>query len=103
MSIKYTIIYEHGDADMETVDHFVVRDIDLDSEEDNDIRRELNNLREQIEIARTTGRDSHLPDSMLKFGYVEFQSTHFYPELDRWYNQRNLFAAIIKIEVGEYS
>lgn len=94
----FVITYSHGDADKETKENFLIR-TETDSEMRTAILRELMYLKECISTARSSGRDSHLPESLRQYGYIVLPNgQYFYPELDHIYDQRNLYAAIEKIE-----
>ena len=94
----FVITYSHGDADKETKENFLIR-TETDSEMRTAILRELMYLKECILTARSSGRDSHLPESLRQYGYVVLPNgQHFYPELDFIFDQRDLYAAIENIE-----
>lgn len=94
----FVITYSHGDADKETKENFQIR-TEIDSGMLSAILRELMYLRECILTARSSGRDSHLPESLRQYGYIVLPNgQHFYPELDFIYDQRDLYAAIENIE-----
>lgn len=94
----FVITYSHGDADKETKENFQIR-TETDSEMRSAILRELMYLRECISTARSSGRDSHLPESLIKYGYIVLPNgQHFYPELDFIFDQRYLYAVIESIE-----
>lgn len=95
----FVITYSHGDADKETKENFRIR-TETDSEMRTAILRELEYLKECILTARSSGRDSHLPESLRKYGYIVLPNgQHFYPELDYIYDQRNIYAAIERIDM----
>lgn len=95
----FVITYSHGDADKETKENFQIR-TEADSEMLSAILRELLYLRECILTARSSGRDSHLPESLRQYGYIVLPNgQHFYPELDYIYDQRNVYAEIERIEM----
>ena len=95
----FIVTYSHGDADRESEDKLRINP-GTTPEMYSSILRELEYLKECISTARSSGRDSHLPESLLKYGYIVLPNgQHFYPELDFIYDQRNLYAAIERIEM----
>ena len=94
----FVITYSHGDADKETKVDFMIS-TETDSEMLSEILRELLYLKECILTARSSGKDSHFPESLRKYGYVVLPNgQHIYPELDYIYDQRDLYAEIERIE-----
>ena len=92
------VTYSHGDADRESEDKMRINP-GTTPEMYSLILRELEYLKECILTARSSGRDSHLPESLRQYGYVVLPNgQHFYPELDFIYDQRDLYAAIENIE-----